>query len=185
MEHRTWLCVCVFWAKISNLCNQTIHQSWRVAFMPQKKVFDFCNEDFRENQFEPQKWMWNWWCLIEICMFEQMAKSERHLFLVKQCTFFCWEFIVFGRIYTWNIYLFSCDCSHFINFMLKTMFFTLVFSLRSIYNLLFIYIHFLFFAFKNGHEGLEMLSSINGKFKQQLSFFRSNCKNNNSNAGDR
>lgn len=86
----------------------------------QKKVFDFCNEDFRENQFEPQKWMWNWWCSIEICMFEQMAKSERHLFLWNNVLF--WKFIVFGRIYTWNIYLFSCDCRHFINFKLKTMF---------------------------------------------------------------
>lgn len=87
MEHRTWLCICVFWAKIPNLCDQTIHQSWHVAFMPKKKVFDFCNEDFRENQFEPQKWMWNWWCSIEICMFEQMAKSERHLFLWNNVLF--------------------------------------------------------------------------------------------------
>lgn len=119
-----------------------------------------------------------------VCL-NKWLKVNATFFLWNNVLFFCWEFIVFGRIYTWNIYLFSCDCSHFINFMLKTMFFTLVFSLRSIYNLLFIYIHFLFFAFKNGHEGLEMLSSINGKFKQQLSFFRSNCKNNNSNAGDR
>lgn len=39
MEHRTWLCVCVFWAKIQNFCDKTIHQSWRVAFMPKKSVW--------------------------------------------------------------------------------------------------------------------------------------------------
>lgn len=120
MEHRTWLCVCVFWAKIPNLCNQTIHQSWRVAFMPKKKCLTFVMKTFERISLNHKNECEIGDALIEICMFEQMAKSERHLFLWNNVLF--WEFIVFGRIYTWNIYLFSCDCSHFINFMLKTMF---------------------------------------------------------------
>lgn len=46
MEHRTWLCVCVFRAKIPNLSDQTIHQSWRVAFMPKKKCLTFVMKTF-------------------------------------------------------------------------------------------------------------------------------------------
>lgn len=56
-----------------------------------------------------------------VCL-NKWLKVNATFFLWNNVLFFCWEFIVFGRIYTWNIYLFSCDCSHFINFMLKTMF---------------------------------------------------------------